>query len=758
MQTVTGEKIDIPAEWLALGARLGDLVNIIADRDDLISRVFPGNSSPGAQQAAAWFVPSIARVNVDADKVLPGVHPDDVDLYTPQGQATHIALMGALVHECAHAAHTVLKFTKKHEREHTKWGILLEETRIEKKALARRPQDRPFLAACATELVFGGNLTMARKDGKHTPSSLAHSAILLLGRADAGVFDADMLTDVQTYFETEFGQDEANKLREIWLKAQDLEDGDLDGLVACGKEVYDLLNEHPDTENEPQQQGDGADNDGESGDSGEPGGAGGAGGGGSSDDSTDAADDAGNGSSGSSGGSKSKSGSKGGSGDAKGVQGDSDDTGDESGDKTPGSGASNDDDSDADKGQGGKGSSDEADPDDDDESTPGGTGDGEGDEDGEAFQMPCGSWTEGNLDDSRTDDSGDDSAGDNDGEGNTDSDGKSDDALNKAIQAAMKKISVDAKRDVTLTIPVRRNLQKQREAAKREKREFIRNKNTAEKVFRTPQSGAPGLFGGRREILVSNQSPTAEDKRNANMLTKELRKAQHRDIHRTKVASMTPPGRMLINEAARRDAQRSRGEEITATPWRQTRRRMVQSPPLLVGLSVDVSGSMDAWQHPVAAFGWALANAVRTLEGKIASVAWNGGTKPVMFPGRIYKDIQVAQCSGVSTGLATSLDALDGEVDLARSEGVRVQVILTDGQIDESGIQERIDRLVRAGVLVIWVETPTQSWGWGGSKSTGFGGYVPKGVKHLPLKDPNVFGQTVGKFIANALSQHQPFD
>lgn len=662
----------VSEEWLQLGSRMAGLVNLIAERQDLIVSIYPDNRTPSGPGASAWFIPKEASINFDARQLLDEhIHPHSVDLYDPRSQAEHIKLMGAMVHECAHAAHTVLNFPKDSNRNHVDWALLLEESRIEKKALARRPQDRAFLRATIKDVVSGGDLNKL-PESQRKRAQAAHSAALILGRVDNGVLYEDEVKGLRSLIVQELGEDTLERMRQVWLRAQDLEDGDLDGLVACGKEYYEILQEKE--EEHQDQQGEGQ----QGGSSGE----------GNSDGQGSSSDSSGN-----SGESSSSDGSGGGSEKSK-------------------------EDAEGKSGQG-----------------QGEDGQNQDEADADAFQMPCGSWTWGDMDDERAW-----------GEDSDDENKQGDDDLSKEMSKELDEVAEEARKEIKIAVaPKRRNRDKERAEEAREKANRVRNQTTAEQVFSKAVGQGSGSGWGR--VNDTMESPNDSDRRNANQLAKELRRARHRDVHRTTVPSMTPPGRMNINQAAHRDAQRARGEQITATPWKQTRRRQVEAPPFSAAISVDVSGSMDAWQRAVSSFAWAVGKATHNQGGKVGAVAWNDDVRVIAKPGKVSKDVVVAGCSGGSRGLARSLDALDGQMDLAYAEGVRVLVILSDGNIGTAGVQERIDRFRKAGVLVLWVGVPS----WAGA----YTGWIPNHVDHIILKNPQDFGTQVGRFMADALSKYK---
>ncbi|MFF3517367.1 hypothetical protein ACFYX0_38565, partial [Streptomyces sp. NPDC002573] len=138
----------------------------------------------------------------------------------------------------------------------------------------------------------------------------------------------------------------------------------------------------------------------------------------------------------------------------------------------------------------------------------------------------------------------------------------------------------------------------------------------AEKVFApgarpfTPDSQRERTLGHRAPSPVTGtRPPTPSEKAAAGHLARALRAAAYRERTVTVTASAVPPGRLNMRGALARDAQKAAGALPTAQPWIRTQRRQGPTPPLRVGIAVDVSGSMRAAAHPIASAAWILAKA-----------------------------------------------------------------------------------------------------------------------------------------------------
>lgn len=243
-------------------------------------------------------------------------------------------------------------------------------------------------------------------------------------------------------------------------------------------------------------------------------------------------------------------------------------------------------------------------------------------------------------------------------------------------------------------------------------------------------------------ITVSSVAPTADDLIRVRALSNAISKAQFRDVHKSEVKSMLPPGRLNIRQAMNRAGQVAARSEITATPWSQVRRREVDNPPITLAVATDVSGSMDRFQREVCSFTWAFSSAVRKLKGKCGALAWNTVPWELINPGTGYPNMPIASAGGGSTGLPETMKALDSMVDLSFGEGVRVLVVITDSELPNGKeVNEVLSKMMSYGVKVLWIST-TRS----------LQVRPPKGATVAVLESPDDFGRIVSKNVIDVLS------
>ncbi|WP_310725802.1 VWA domain-containing protein [Streptomyces sp. N2A] len=231
----------------------------------------------------------------------------------------------------------------------------------------------------------------------------------------------------------------------------------------------------------------------------------------------------------------------------------------------------------------------------------------------------------------------------------------------------------------------------------------------AEKVF--APGGRPYTPGEpanrrRRSPVTGTRPPTSGEKAAAGQLARALRAAAYRERTAVTTASAAPPGRLNMRQALARDAQRAAGVTPTATPWTHTVHRPSPTPPLRVGIAVDVSGSMDAATTPIASAAWIVAKAAALTDSRCATVAYDHAITAITAPGRTPGRVTQFSARGWGHSLAEAIDALSAGLGLAQLGAGRLLVIASDGLYaphEADRAAECITALRQAECAVLWL-------------------------------------------------------
>ncbi|MCP2320952.1 VWA domain containing CoxE-like protein [Nocardia amikacinitolerans] len=232
--------------WASLSAAMTAETAPIADRDGLTVSIAPG----AAFGNPAVFVPGRAAIEIDGTRLK--IDPATAHPERNSDRNRYPVVWGVLVHECAHAKHSVWEAPLVAHPGVVDAAYLLEESRIEAAQIRRRPDDRHWLRASATEILIGDNGgAIAAAQIPATPYNAARNAALILARHDGGILDAAECAPAATAIEAILGTDTLDKLRAIWREAHTVTDNDTAAMLELGQQWFDLVGPDPHTDPDP---------------------------------------------------------------------------------------------------------------------------------------------------------------------------------------------------------------------------------------------------------------------------------------------------------------------------------------------------------------------------------------------------------------------------------------------------------------------------------------------------------------------------
>ncbi|MER5813821.1 hypothetical protein [Streptomyces californicus] len=221
-----------PSAWLQVGAELGDRLVALSGRNDLLVTCRPGTRSG----APAAYFPGLGEVEIDSRLFAP-LKPHEIHPRIVGDEQNYPAAWGVIVHEAAHAAHSVWTPPAGADPRVVEAALLLEESRVEGAHLVTRPTGRTYLRTSARTLVM--------PDIDHpTLQGIEHAAgvaALILGRRDAGILDGGETRAVADLCEKVLGADLLATLTGIWTAAHQCADHDATTMLAHGQRWCDAL-------------------------------------------------------------------------------------------------------------------------------------------------------------------------------------------------------------------------------------------------------------------------------------------------------------------------------------------------------------------------------------------------------------------------------------------------------------------------------------------------------------------------------------
>jgi hypothetical protein len=208
-----------PKEWLAVGAKLGQLVNEWSGRNDLAVLIAHEIAHPNP----ALYNPTSSEIEVSIPMAFGiGTTPANLgDLSDKAIQYENAKAIGVIYHESCHARFSrySLEDASKALTENEFGALhLLEESRIEHWGITAIPSHREFLRSSALEIVLAEIDTAVEKMSAIRAG--AYLSGLTLARIDAGVLDAMDLVSVSEFLDGLLGAENVARLREVWVEFQ----------------------------------------------------------------------------------------------------------------------------------------------------------------------------------------------------------------------------------------------------------------------------------------------------------------------------------------------------------------------------------------------------------------------------------------------------------------------------------------------------------------------------------------------------------
>lgn len=273
-------------------------------------------------------------------------------------------------------------------------------------------------------------------------------------------------------------------------------------------------------------------------------------------------------------------------------------------------------------------------------------------------------------------------------------------------------------------------------------------KMIAQKIF-DKQNDEKG--SGSSSKLDSVRPPRPDERAAAVTIATMLEKSKYRERSIHEVRSELPYGKLNTRAMIQNAALKARGSMERVPAWDRKVRKHTDDPTLRLGVMVDISGSMGSAMDAMATTAWVLGEAGRRIQAKTAMVYYGSGVFPTLRVGQRLDQVRVFTAPDGTEEFGEAWQALDGELGLTFGDGVRVLVVVSDGQYrsNQSELAERaLLECKRNGVAVLWI-TPKGCYGEPAARlirATAWG-------VHLNDLDVSQIALLVGKAAAEALGK-----
>ena len=186
-----------------------------------------------------------------------------------------------------------------------------------------------------------------------------------------------------------------------------------------------------------------------------------------------------------------------------------------------------------------------------------------------------------------------------------------------------------------------------------------------------------GLPSGRLPDRGVDRPPVADEVVQARRYATRLRQALTAGTRR--VEKRTPGGRFDGRAYTRGRAQRQSGRPVSTHPWQITRQVTAPIEQPHVGLVIDTSGSMGAYEYALGPICWILTDALRQVDGRLATALF-GDSVSLLSDGTHRMALVPAIRTGGGTAFAgDAIELICEQLEMTNPRRPRLAYVLSDG-------------------------------------------------------------------------------
>ena len=274
-------------------------------------------------------------------------------------------------------------------------------------------------------------------------------------------------------------------------------------------------------------------------------------------------------------------------------------------------------------------------------------------------------------------------------------------------------------------------------------------KAQAKEVFHKQHNQEGG--NGSSSRISERRQPTGAERASAVQIAKSLEKAKYRErsVHVRK--SQLPQGKLIARNLIQNRAVESMGKRGELPTWKSKTRKHTDDPTLRLGVMVDISGSMGSAMSAMGTTAWVMSEAGRRIQAETAMIYYGSGIFPTLKRGQRLHEVSIYTAPDGTEKFGEAFEALDGELGLTFGDGVRILVIVSDGNYtpkQTDWAKQILRECKQNGVAVLWI-TPKDCYSYGAKNIIAESAW---GV-HLDNLDTEQIATLVGKSASEALAK-----
>lgn len=291
--------------------------------------------------------------------------------------------------------------------------------------------------------------------------------------------------------------------------------------------------------------------------------------------------------------------------------------------------------------------------------------------------------------------------------------------------------------------------QEESKARQSEANKANQRKQQAKEVFHKTHNQESG--NGSSSRVDTRRQPTGAERASAVQIAKSLEKAKYRErsVHIRK--SQVPQGKLIARNLIQNRAVESMGKRGELPTWKAKTRKHTDDPTLRLGVMVDISGSMGSAMESMGQTAWIMSEAGRRIQAETAMIYYGSGIFPTLKRGQRLNEVTIYTAPDGTEKFGEAFEALDGELGLTFGDGVRMLVIVSDGNYtpkQTDWAKQILRECKQNGVAVLWI-TPRDCYSYGAKDILASSAW---GI-HLDNLDTAQIATLVGKSASEALAK-----
>jgi hypothetical protein len=192
-----------------------------------------------------------------------------------------------------------------------------------------------------------------------------------------------------------------------------------------------------------------------------------------------------------------------------------------------------------------------------------------------------------------------------------------------------------------------------------------------------PRGHGTGMPTGRMPDRGVDRPPAPDEVQHARRYATRLRQAL---THGTRqVDKRTPGGRFDGRAYTRGQAQRQTGRPITTHPWRITRQITAPIQEPHVGLVIDTSGSMGAYEYALGPICWILTDGLRQIGGRCATALFGNSVALLADGSRPLPLVPGIRTGGGTAFAGDAIELACEQLEMTSPRRPRFLYLLSDG-------------------------------------------------------------------------------